>query len=187
MCSESKQALLDYPSKPPSSLLSRQTTRVCQQLTQEPPSRPLTLRTSEYYSYMWLCKIYSFQHACMCTSCSLFAGPSVYSERFWDNLPGLAEPSAAAIPDCFGGVSINRESDARRSVSEKQHTPPHAFFTPRQPADTQRFGFWKLDLEKKISWICKLWVCSTSKCHCCQYFFNNYYIFHPVGAVLILP
>lgn len=32
---------------------------------------------------------------------------------------------------------------------QKSNTPPHAFFTPRQPADSQRFGFWKLDLGKK--------------------------------------
>lgn len=71
-----------------------------------------------------------------------FTGTSVYSERFRDNLPGLEEPSAAASPDCFGGISINRESDARQSVSGKQHTSPHAFFfTPRQPAHTQRFVF----------------------------------------------
>lgn len=36
-------------------------------------------------------------------------GTSVYSERFKDNLPGLEEPSVPAIPDCFGGVSINTE------------------------------------------------------------------------------
>lgn len=26
-----------------------------------------------------------------------------------DNLPGLEKPSAPAIPDCFGGVSINAQ------------------------------------------------------------------------------
>lgn len=39
-------------------------------------------------------------------------GTSVYSERFKDNLPGLEKPSAPAIPDCFGGVSINTEQAA---------------------------------------------------------------------------
>lgn len=144
--------MLDYPSKTPSSVISRQTTRGAEHLptanmgTAIPTSDLESLGILQLYVTM---QLYSFQHARTCASCSLFTGTSVYSERFRDNLPGLEEPSAAAIPDCFGGVSINRESDARQSVSEKQHTPPHAFFTPHQPADTQRFGFWILDLEEK--------------------------------------
>lgn len=64
-------------------------------------------------------QLYSFQWVYTCASCSLFIGTAVYSERFRDNLPGLEEPSVAAIPDCFGGVSINRGKDARRRVLAK--------------------------------------------------------------------
>lgn len=46
-------------------------------------------------------------------------GTSVYSERFKDNLPGLEEPSVPAIPDCFGGVSINTEQAAWQAVQWK--------------------------------------------------------------------
>ncbi len=46
-------------------------------------------------------------------------GTSVYSERFKDNLPGLEEPSVPAIPDCFGGVSINTEQAAWHAVQWK--------------------------------------------------------------------
>lgn len=44
---------------------------------------------------------------------------SVYSEWFKDNLPGLGEPSAPAIPNCSGGVSINTEQAGWQAVQWK--------------------------------------------------------------------
>lgn len=93
----------------------------------------------EYYSYM---QLYGFQSVCTCASFSLFIGMSVYSERFRDNLPGLEEPSVAAIPDCFGGVSINREQDARQRVLAKCRVvgsreglhAPFSFYNPVMPS-----------------------------------------------------
>lgn len=124
-------------------------------------------------------QLYSFQRAWTWASCSIFTSTSVYSERFRDNLPGLEEPSAAAIPDCFGGVSINRESDARRSVSEKQHTSTRIFYT----TSTCWFPtFWILETgsrEKKTttrtSWIHNRYF----RCHYFRYFLNNQLIFKP--------
>lgn len=132
VCSESKQALLDYPSKTLSSVISRQTTRGAERLPTANTGTAVPTSELESFGILQLyvtLQLYSFRHACTCASCTLFTGTSVYSERFRDNLPGLEEPSAAAIPDCFGSVSINRESDARQSIRKATHTSTRLFYT----------------------------------------------------------
>lgn len=112
VCREWTHALPDYPRKTLSPVIYRRTTGGAERLPAANVGVRVLTSDLEHCGVLQLygsLQLYSFQWVYTCASCSLFIGMAVYFERFRDNLPGLVEPSVAAIPDCFGGVSINRE------------------------------------------------------------------------------